>query len=59
MARAGGRERGGGEREAGFSLHWVKWLLAAKKDKIFGVYRIKKLDENFIMTQPKSSATPR
>ena len=38
MARAGGRERGG---EAGFSLHWVKWLLAAKKDKIFGVYKVK------------------
>ena len=41
MARAGGRERGGGEGEAGFSLHWVQWLLAAKKDKIFGVYKVK------------------
>ena len=41
MVRAGERERGGGEGEAGFSLHWVKWLLAAKKDKMFGVYRIK------------------
>ena len=41
MARAGGRERGGGKGEAGFSLHWVKWLLAAKKDKIFGVYKVK------------------
>ena len=44
MARTGDRERGGGGGGGGwvgFSLHWVKWLLAAKKDKIFGVYRVK------------------